>query len=412
MDHSSTGSQPCLPTPSAKQCSAKGCACEGAESADHLKRLRTTGFEAREDVRARAANRLLLRPGARFECQGDGTCCTHIHVLGPISRAEAQLVRQAALTALPARRQPVVVRDRGIDGLVIAMQGRACVFLDDNARCRIHATVGPSFKPAACKRFPLGATQTPMGVRVTLSHRCACVTVGTSAPMQEANARQVLSSGVRGRLMRDHEVGKRVRWRGRKSVEFEAYAQWERCMIASLDRDDGPAIERVMGMGRPDKLPPLRVGTWRQVADAMKQWCKGEPESDGFFCTLRWVEGAIRHGNGWKGPHPNRPWSWTFERAQARASNPRPERRILGAWLADELWAMQWAARGSVYKAMADMSARYILALRIAQVLRRLGRRKDLATAEAVMVLDTVAAWDSWDKVRRSLDEAAVGTFG
>jgi len=332
-------------------------------------------------------------------------------VIGPISRSEAGVIRNAARITLPPLKGPAVVHDPGIEGLVVAA-GRSCVFLDRSGRCRIHAKIGAAAKPAACRRFPLGATQTPDGVRVTVSHRCACISMGACAPLHQARAREVLVSPRSGRLQRDYSVGSRIRWRARTSVRFDRYVQWERCMIASLDREQGPSIESVLGAGRRDQLPRLRTGSWRAVAESMRDWTEQEPATDGFACSLRWAEGAIRHGIAWSGPYPPRPWAWTFDRATQRVVVQRSARVIFGSWLADELWAMVWATRGSVYRAVADLACRYTLATRVAAGLQRVGLRADAAAAEAIMVLDSVGDWDGWEPVRGRLMEPEQGTLG
>jgi len=353
---------------------------------------------------------LLVRPGCRYQCHGDGTCCTNIHVIGPISRTDASRVRVAGSIVFASSREPVVKHDAGIEGSVVIQKNGACIFLDSNVRCRIHEAVGPEHKPAPCRRFPVGATNTPAGVRVTLSHRCACVSIGESTELEEERARNILVSPWNGRLLRDFEVGDRVRWRGRTGVPFASYLPWERSMLASLDRDDGPSIERVLGMSN-GSLPALRKGDWSDVAQRMAKWTADEPFGDGFSCILRWAEGTVRHGADWKGPYPERPWSWTFDRAAARSPEMKPNRRIYGSWLADELWAMQWASRGTLYRAMADMAARYRIATMMASILERLGRRTDVAAGEAVMIADTLGAWDTWDTVRKQLEEPAEGTW-
>jgi len=38
------------------------------------------------------ARPLLVRPGARFTCSGDGLCCTDLHALGPMTRTEVTLM--------------------------------------------------------------------------------------------------------------------------------------------------------------------------------------------------------------------------------------------------------------------------------------------------------------------------------
>jgi Fe-S-cluster containining protein len=276
------------------------------------------------------SDRLLLRPGCCFECHGDGTCCTNIHVIGPLNQRDAQRVREAGTIVFPKPRT-VVRKDKSLDRLVVVMDQDACVFLDQDARCMIHGGVGPQYKPAPCRRFPVGATATPDGVRVTLSHRCACVSVGRSTPLQEDRARRILVNPWSGKLAHDQVVGDHLRWQRRDRIVFHDYLPWERSMIASLDRDDGPEIEAVLGVAD-GELPPMRNTDWMKVADKMARWTLDEPFSDGFSCTLRWAEGAIRHGADWLGPFPRRPWGWTFDRAARREPDEGIPRRIYGSW--------------------------------------------------------------------------------
>jgi Fe-S-cluster containining protein len=320
-------------------------------------------------------------------------------------------VRKAASIALPVRRLGVVRYDEGVEGPVISTAGGSCVFLDDEVRCRIHATVGPEYKPAPCRRFPLGATETPRGVRVTLSHRCPCNSVGISPALEAGLAEQVLASPRTGKVVTDYDVGARVRWRERTSVRFEDYEVWERSMLASLDRDDDPEIEQVLGMAEGDRLPELKSASWEQVANQMQRWAKDEDQHDGFSCVLRWAEGALRYGRGWLGPFPPRPWQWTFDRAHARSPLTTPARRVYGSWLADDLWSMTWAYRSSLYRQMADLTARYVIASRIGAVLEAQGVRTDLASAEGVMVADTLGASDTWSWARGRLLEAEAGAY-
>lgn len=352
---------------------------------------------------------LLIRPGARYECHGDGTCCTNIHLLGPVSRAEAQKIRAAAGVVFPDRKQPAVDWHDGIKGLVIAPSGSSCLFLDGNARCKLHARMGEHEKAAVCRHFPLGTTATDAGVRVTLSHRCPCVSIGLSKPLDERRARNVLATPGTGRIIPANRAEGLVPWRGRRTVDIQTYEAWEKGWLERLDRDDGEAIESMLKLSGSDRLPKLKGTTWNEVTRRLAKWVSDEPETDGFFCTMRWVEHALRGVPGYK--PPLRPWSWTLDRTAARASLPTPVRRIYGSWLADDLWSMTWAIGGTLYRAMADWGARYVIARRIAARLEQMKIRSDLAAAEAIMIADVLGAADPWGWARRRLDEAPLGTY-
>jgi len=334
----------------------------------------------------------LLRAGARYECHGDGTCCTNIHLLGPITRREAKVVRKHAHVALPLFRDHVV--EKADDELMLRIHENRCVFLDREARCRFHAHVGEQKKPEVCRRFPVGASTTPHGIRVSLSHRCPCVTLGESKPLDVKRARGILTNAGATRISSDLKVGKRVAWRGRRSITFDAYLAWESVL---LDRLDGPGphpqIERVLGM---------------DGVERMRRWCADEPEHDGFFCTVRWAA-SVMSSRGHK-REVARPWAWTLDRTAARVATRTPLRRIYGSWLADVVWSMSWSDE-SVYRAMADLAARYVMAKRLARRMEKRGAMPDLAAAEAIMIMDTVCASEAWGWVQKRLAEPPSGTF-
>ena len=53
--------------------------------------------------------------------------------------------------------------------------GQRCVALDDDMRCKVHATHGSESKPLVCRLFPLTYVATPTEVRVSLSFACPAV---------------------------------------------------------------------------------------------------------------------------------------------------------------------------------------------------------------------------------------------
>jgi Fe-S-cluster containining protein len=350
--------------------------------------------------------RLLIRPNARYECHGDGTCCTTIHLLGPLTKREAKFVKEKAPIALPDGKRRMVVYHDGIEDLVLATHKHRCVFLDEDARCRLHAAVGEAQKPAVCRHFPVGAAKTPHGTRVTLSHRCPCVSIGDGAPLDETRARSILASPKTGKIEHDVKVGRRVMWRGGKDIRFDDYVAWETVLLEQLDGPDPqPRLRDVLGMEHSEQLPLLRKKTWHAMSKRMLAWVEDEDEDDGFFCAVRWAALELRETrHPWSAPL--RPWDWTLRRTARRVVEPVSPRRVFGSWLADYLWAMSWSADGTAYQAMANMAARYALARRLTDRLHKTGTRMDLAAAEAIMIVDTLGASEPWEWVQKQLVEA------
>ncbi|HVV88377.1 MAG TPA: YkgJ family cysteine cluster protein [Kofleriaceae bacterium] len=132
---------------------------------------------------ARAAARpadapLVVMPGARFACQGSGSCCTG-YSLGPLSDEDlAGLDALDLATAFPHVAPPYVILDDE-RGRFLRRDGDACVFLEDKNRCGIHARFGAGAKPGFCRLYPYDYFGTIEGTRV--HDRGACATFGTSA---------------------------------------------------------------------------------------------------------------------------------------------------------------------------------------------------------------------------------------
>lgn len=59
----------------------------------------------------------------------------------------------------------------------------ACVFLDENNRCRIHAEYGESAKPLACRIFPFSVRRSSGGWQASLRFDCPSVTSNKGAPL-------------------------------------------------------------------------------------------------------------------------------------------------------------------------------------------------------------------------------------
>jgi hypothetical protein len=91
----------------------------------------------------------------RHACTLCGGCCQGVRV--PVyDRDRAAIARAADHLGIP---DP-------IDGAGLRLVDGACVFLGEDDRCRIHATLGAQAKPTPCRQFPLVAVQAEDGVRI------------------------------------------------------------------------------------------------------------------------------------------------------------------------------------------------------------------------------------------------------
>jgi len=126
---------------------------------------------------------------ARFDCNGTGACCRSFE-LGPLSEAEVRALERlgaARLSSGPAG-EPFYEPRESDDGEPVwdlRTHDGACVFLDGDARCRIHAELGPEHKPLMCRLFPLRVFETPWGRRVGWIPDCPGRHLGGRTPLSE-----------------------------------------------------------------------------------------------------------------------------------------------------------------------------------------------------------------------------------
>lgn len=165
---------------------------------------------------------LQILPGERFSCHGTGSCCKNYWQI------DAPLSAQALIDAMPwaeigaphlvGYRMPAKSEDR----LFVKQAGETCPFLDENTRCRIHATIGtPVF--SACVAFPFRFTETPDGVAVTNSFHCESVRNNLGPTLEERQDdvyRRLNQSGIMGapaafRFTPEVEVG----WEDFQAIE-------------------------------------------------------------------------------------------------------------------------------------------------------------------------------------------------
>ena len=326
---------------------------------------------------------LLIRPGARYRCFGDGLCCTDIHVLGPLSRKERKLIRNADPEGAE--------RDDDDEWVIGTAPDGGCHFLMADMRCRIHAEAGPQAKPDFCQRFPVGLVATPAGGRVTTHHRCPCRTLGDRPQMTEESAAETLSDS-KGRLVADRRV-KKIALTKTKKVDFQAWRLVEADMLGRLA--DGSRPEDVLNA---DAFPKLKKTNWWAVAEEFR----GARDGSQFGFAIGWFAETVI---GLLDEHhrvrfPPRPWAAAFERAEAREGKARDVDDVLSDWIADEIWGLAWTDDRTFKVCRVELATRLRVAREIIEYLvAHLALRPDRAAAEALMVVELVGDSEFWSDV-------------
>jgi hypothetical protein len=323
---------------------------------------------------------LLAREGARFTCFSDGLCCTDIHALGPLSRAEVRSVRALIPDAVylhPGVGEPCMVP--GLDGDCAQREA---------GLCGVHKRFGAQAKPAGCRRFPYGLLSTPEGGRITTEHRCPCRTLGDRPPLSLSDAERSLSNG-QGRLEPDRRAPLRVPVGAGRFWSFARYRKVEGAYISRLLA--GQAPEAVLAA---TVRPELHVGDWDGLVQDLYDASDGSSGGE----AICWYADALAHLGG-RTPTAGRerPWAAAFDRGIARSLCEADPAKMIADWVADELWQMRWLGWDCTFDV-----ARAELATRVAMVrwlVERLGDRQvraDQAAAEAIMIVELGACYDQW----------------
>jgi hypothetical protein len=340
---------------------------------------------------APSARPLLVRPLARFDCFGDGLCCTDIHALGPVTRAEKKDLDLIAPGSL--------VRHKDLAAPVFRTQSNgACV--NRSARgCEVHATHGMHRKPTGCSRFPFGLIATPEGGRITTEHRCPCRTLGDRPQLTVEMAQPWLLDSAK-RLFANGRVGSRVLVAPGRRVSFERYRELERDMLARLlAGEDALAVLDKRPLGR------LDGATWSSTV----RRCGEERDGTQFGEALLWFGSALRKTKGLRHGSEElgalkRPWAWSFDAAEKRSPPGRSAEEVLNDWLADLIWALDWVFSARSFEAgRRELATLYAIALEMVNHLVKQGVRPDRAAAEAVMVVELTRQSDIWEDVQVAL---------
>ncbi|MFW2387992.1 MAG: YkgJ family cysteine cluster protein [Polyangiales bacterium] len=333
---------------------------------------------------------LLVRPGARFDCVGDGLCCSDIHAVGALSDDDCAMLSIISEDAID--------RHEGEDAAVLMMRsdtGR-CVFWSEQG-CAIHSQLGPEMKPTPCIQFPYALTATPLGGRISTQHRCTCRTLGPLPPVSAEEARPCLLD-VNGELKPEHAVLDEVAWSQIESLSFAEYAEREAGLISALL--EGTNLMSVLDA---QPFPSLDGMSWTEVADEMLD----------FHGTARAAFAARRFGDAIgflvdrrEPTEQGRPWADAFERAGERVTDPVSPNKVFGDWMADEIWSLRWTRFGSLARARVELATRLAIARRIAGWLDISSPKQDnISAAEAVMIVDVIGTTDPWEKVQEAIGE-------
>ena len=135
----------------------------------------------------------LATPNQRYSCHGCGSCCRDFSVQlrdVDLQRIETQGWR-SELGFDP------VVRFRGQRYLRQRADG-ACVFLEEDGKCRIHARHGFAEKPLACQMFPYTLSPDAHASRLGVSFACGSVTANRGELLrgQEVEALRIALRGI------------------------------------------------------------------------------------------------------------------------------------------------------------------------------------------------------------------------
>ena len=330
------------------------------------------------------ARPLIVRPGARYACAGDGLCCADAHLLGPVSPPEAR--------ALRAEHPGATYREQGFVLLRTKRDG-TCTFLTRGGRCEIHHS---PLKPRTCHRYPFLLTATPEGGRVGTDHRCPCRSMGARPALRVEDAEAALR-GPAGRLSVDLRVEGSVRLAPRRAISWSSWRAHEAELLERLA--EGERVEQVLDAA---PFPELRGLSWLQVgldlADdhTEMRWARAH----------QWAGDAILALQGHPLPGVRaRPWRDAFDRAEARTPELQSQEAMLADWIADAVWALEWTTRGSFALARRDLATRLAMARWIAARLAAEGAREDRAVAEAIAVVEMAGLSETWTGVLGRAEE-------
>jgi len=204
--------------------------------------------------------------------------------------------------------------------------------------------------------------------------------------------------GGDGGLKPEHAVEEPIAWSRSESIPFVEYERRESAVIESLV--DGQGLGRTLAA---EPFPKLDGRAWTEVSDELRDFYGPSRVA----AAARWFGDALGYLIDRREPtERDRPWAFSFDRAQRRIVTPEQPNRVFGDWLADEVWGLRWTPFGSFAKARAELATRLAVARRIAGWLDISNPTSDnVSAAEAVMIVDVIGSTDSWESVHHAIEE-------
>ena len=120
----------------------------------------------------------------------------------------------------------------------------ACVFLDENGLCRIHAKFGEAAKPLPCRIYPF--TFHPSGGRLTVSLRYSCPSVVSNLGKAVTQRQGELRKLARAILPEDADEADPPRVTNRDSVSWPDFHRFIDAIDSSLSNSQIPFVQRLL----------------------------------------------------------------------------------------------------------------------------------------------------------------------
>ena len=125
--------------------------------------------------------------GQNWSCHGCSDCCRGVMAI-PLLPEDRRRIEQQHWSAADGV-APAQMFVSGLNGVRLGHGADgACVFLDANGRCRIHAKFGEAAKPLACRLFPLVIHPAGKKLLVGLRFSCPSAAAGNGKPLAEQGA--------------------------------------------------------------------------------------------------------------------------------------------------------------------------------------------------------------------------------
>ena len=125
---------------------------------------------------------------------------------------------------------------------------RACIFLNPDNKCLMHAHVGELGKILACCVYPFTFLDTPTGIYVGCRFGCPAVTRALGRPLtrrKEALDKQLQLVRNAGLLPHSHNE---VIFSGSRTLPWRDYIHLENTLIRILLREDIPLVRRILAV--------------------------------------------------------------------------------------------------------------------------------------------------------------------